>query len=319
MRWMKDDAIDVRAIGDLLRRGEGVPFHRFEGDYLLLRQLSRGYWTQEKMISMAKNRIICTLDRLFPGLVLTEQSKKHQRYEPLFQSSLWECETMQALIRICPNPNRLAAMSNSQLIDLFHAHQQRMGPKTAARIIAYAQKVLAPPADIIPVYEQDLRRYLHDLDHHTAQLEEITPLMCQVLQETPYAILADVVGILPVMAAHLAGGLGDPARFPSASQVFRYSGLVCGRNDSGTKQRQGAGSSTTRAGNVYVRRALDRITGGCILHQPVIRHYYHKLLKTKPRGVARVACIRRTTGILWATIRDQRSEKFVMRGDTMTT
>jgi transposase len=121
------------------------------------------------------------------------------------------------------------------------------------------------------------------------------------------------------MAAHLAGALGDPVRFPSASQVFRYSGLVSGRKDSGAKQLEGKGSVITKAGNVYVRRALDQITGSCILNQPVIRQYYHKLLKTKPVGVARVACARRTTAIIWATIRGQRSDKLVMREDTMTT
>ena len=271
------------------------------------------------MITMAQNRIINTLDRLFPGLVLTKQSKKRKRYEALFRSSLWKTQTLQALIRICPDPNRLAEMTNSQLIDLFHAHDQRMGPKTATRIIAYAQKVLAPPSDMTDVYEQDLRRYLADFDHHTAQIEKITAEMEQVVQRTPYAILAECVGITPVMVAHLAGALDDPVRFPGASQVFRYSGFVSGRNDSGTKQLEGKGSAITKAGNIYVRRTLDQITGSCLLNQPVIRQYYHKLLKTKPIGVARVACARRTTGILWATIRDQRSDKLVMREETMTT
>jgi len=43
--------------------------------------------------------------------------------------------------------------------------------------------------------------------------------------------------------------------------------------------------------------------------------YYHRLKQTKPVGVARVATIRRATGILWATVRDQRADTLVLRGD----
>jgi hypothetical protein len=35
-------------------------------------------------------------------------------------------------------------------------------------------------------------------------------------------------------------------------------------------------------------------------------------------GVARVATIRRAVGILWATLRDQRADSLLLRGDTMT-
>ena len=41
MRREKTDQIDVAAIGDLLRRGEGTPYHPAAGIYLQVQQLDR--------------------------------------------------------------------------------------------------------------------------------------------------------------------------------------------------------------------------------------------------------------------------------------
>jgi hypothetical protein len=46
--------------------------------------------------------------------------------------------------------------------------------------------------------------------------------------------------------------------------------------------------------------------------------YYNRLKLTKPIGVAPVATIRKATGILWATVRDQRADTLVSEGDIMT-
>ena len=55
-----------------------------------------------------------------------------------------------------------------------------------------------------------------------------------------------------------------------------------------------------------------------LLHQPVLRLYYHQLAKSKPAGVARVATARRATGILWATMRDQQAKTLIFkRGASM--
>ena len=165
MLYEKNDEIDVAAIGDLLKRGEGSPFNPPEGVYLQLQHLARVRTSKVKMRTMLRNQIIGHLDRIFPGLVIIGKEAK-KRCKPMFATDFWECQTMQHLIRVCSNPHQLTAMSTQVLIDAFHAHGHAMGPVRATKIITYAQKVLLPDPELVAVRCQLLP---HDL----ALLEEV--------------------------------------------------------------------------------------------------------------------------------------------------
>ena len=312
MQYEKDDEIDTSAIGDLLRRGEGTPFKPPTGIYLRLQHLDRARIGKVKMRTMLQNQIIGHLDRIFPGLVIVGDVAK-DLYEPLFATDFWECQTMQHLIRVCPDPRRLAAMSPHDLIEAFHAHGYAMGPVIAARIIAYAQKVLLPDPELVAIRCQLLSHdlaLLEDVERHIAQLANE---LCTLLAETPYQVWTKLKGLSDVQVASLAAAIGDPANYKYAAQVFRRSGLVPGRNDSGTRQRKGKGKKVVKVGDVYLRRALMNALSTLILHQIVLREYYNKLKVSKPAGVARVATARRAVGILWAILRDQHSETLVLK------
>jgi transposase len=310
MLYEKDDDIDVAAIGDLLKRGEGSPFNPPAGIYLPLQHLARVRTSKVKMRTMLQNQIIGHLDRIFPGLVIIGKAAK-DRYKPLFATAFWECKTMQHLIRVCPDPHKLAAMSMRELIDVFHAHGYAMGPVRAAKIIAYAQKTLLPDPQLVAVRCQLLPHdlaLLEAVELHIAQMEAD---LCALLAETPYQIWTQIKGLSPIQVVDLAAAMGDPGNYKHAKQVFRRSGLVPGRNDSGTRQRKGKGSKVVKVGDVYLRRALMNAVATLILHQPVLYAYYNKLKVSKPAGVARVATARRALGILWAVQRDQRSDTLI--------
>ncbi len=312
MQYEKDDEIDTAAIGDLLRRGEGTPFNPPTGVYLQLQHLDRVRISKVKIRTMLQNQIIGHLDRIFPGLVIIGDEAK-DRYEPLFATDLWDCQTMQHLIRVCPDPRKLAAMSPHELIEAFHAHDYAMGPIRAARIIAYAKKVLLPDPELVAIrcrlLPHDLA-LLEDVEHHIAQLEDD---LRALLAETPYQVWTKLKGLGDIQVSSLAAAIGDPANYKYAAQVFRRSGLVPGRNDSGTRQRKGKGKHVVKVGDVYLRRALMNAIATLILHQIVLREYYNKLKVSKPAGVARVATARRAIGILWAILRDQRSETLILK------
>jgi len=317
MRHEKDDEIDTASIGDLLRRGEGTPFQPVSGVYLQLQHLDRVRLSKIKIRTMLQNQVLGHLDRIFPGLVIIAEEAK-TRHMPLFATDFWKCQAMQHLIRVCPDPRKLAAMSPQDLIDAFHAHHYAMGPITAAKIIAYAQKVLLPDAELISI-RSDLLAHdlalLEDVEDHIAQLEE---RLRALLTETPYQIWFQLKGLSNIQVASLTAAIGDPAKYSSAAQVFRRSGLFRGRNDSGIRQRKGKGKRVTKVGDVYLRRALMNALATLILHQPVLRQYFNKLKKSKPAGVARVATARRATGILWATLRDQQAKTLILKkGATM--
>lgn len=310
MRREKTDQIDVAAIGDLLRRGEGTPYKPPSGLYLQLQQLDRVRLGKVKIAAMLKNQIIGHLDRIFPGLVLLDVAAK-ERYSPLFDTDFWHCQTLQDLIRICPNPHALVAMSLDQLIQAFHAQQCRLGPATAAKILAQAHKTLLPDPELAAIRCELLQHDLMLLEAVQAHISQIEQRLAELVAQTPYQIWAKLKGLSVVQAASLAAAIGDPANYTDAAQIFRRSGLVSGRNDSGNRQRKGKGNPVLKAGDVYLRRALMSAIATLLLHQPVLNRYCKKLQMTKPAGVARVATARRALGILWAVLRDQSSTTLI--------
>jgi transposase len=310
MRREKTDQIDVAAIGDLLRRGEGTPYKPLTGVYLQLQQIDRVRLGKAKIERMLKNQIIGHLDRIFPGLVLLDETAR-ERYTPLFDTDFWRCQTLQDLIRLCPNPHALVRMSPQQLVQAFHAQQRRLGPVTAAKIIAQAHKTLLPDPELAAIrcelLQHDLS-LLETVQTHTTTLEQ---RLATLVAQTPYQVWTKLKGLSVVQVASLAAAIGDPANYIDAAQIFRRSGLVSGRNDSGRRQRKGQGNRILKAGDVYLRRALMSAMATLILHQPVLRRYDQKLQITKPAGVARVATARKMNDILWAILRDQSSNTLI--------
>ena len=312
MHHEKDDEIDTAAIGDLLRRGEGTPFSPAKGAYLEMQHLDRVRLSKVKIRSMLKNQVIGHLDRVFPGLVIIGEAAK-ARYEPLFATDFWSCQTMQHLIRVSPDPRKLVAMSVPDLIDAFHDHGYAMGTKTARKIIAYAHKVLLPEPELIAIRCELLAHDLALLDEVQRHITKLEERLCALLAQTPYQFWVRLKGLSPVQVASLAASIGDPTHYEYAGQVFRRSGLVSGRNDSGTRKRKGKGKHVTKTGDVYLRRSLMGAVSTVILHQPVLYRYYTELKLSKPAGVARVATARRAIGILWAIQRDQRSDSLCFK------
>lgn len=310
MRREKTDQIDVAAIGDLLRRGEGTPYRPPQGVYLQLQQLGRVRLGKIKIEGMLKNQILGHLDRIFPGLVLLGEPAK-ERYTPLFDVNFWQCQTLQALIRICPNPHQLVAMSPDQLVQAFHHQKCRMGPAMAAKIIAQAHKTLLPDPELAAIRCELLQHDLALLETLQAHVTQLEQRLIELVAQTPYQVWTKLKGMSPVQAASLAAALGDPAHYTEAAQVFRRSGLVSGRNDSGNHQRKGKGAPILKTGDIYLRRSLMNAVATLILHQPVLFRYYKQLSLTKPAGVARVATARKTIGILWAAQRDQSSNTLI--------
>ena len=304
MHREKTDPIDCGAIGDLLRRGEGTPYKPATGIYLQLQQLDRVRLSKVKIEGILKNQIIAHLDRIFPGLVILGKPAR-ERYTPLFQVNFWQCQTLQHLIRVCPNPHQLVSMSPEQLVQAFRAQNYRLGRKTAAKIIARAQMALLPDPELVAIRCQLLQHDLHLLEVVQAHIAELEQHLTELVAQTSFQVWAQLKGLSPVQVASLAAAIGDPSNYTHAGQVFRRSGLVSGRNDSGNRQRKGQGKPIVKVGDVYLRRALMNAVTTLLLHQPVLGRYHRKLCRKKHPGVARVATARKMVGILWATLRDQ--------------
>jgi len=310
MRREKSDPIDVAAIGDLLRRGEGTLYQPATGLYLQLQQLDRVRLSKVKIANILKNQIIGHLDRIFPGLVLLDEGAK-ERYTPLFNVDFWKCQTLQDLIRVCSNPHELVKLSAQALVQAFHAQGCRLGLITAAKIIAQAHKTLLPDPELAIIRCELLQHDLALLHHVQTLIDQLEQRLSQLVAQTPFQVWTHLQGLSKVQVASLAAAMGPPTHYTNAAQVFRRSGLVSGRNDSGNRQRRGKGNHVLKTGDVYLRRALMNAVATLLLHQPALMRYNKHLQITKHPGVARVATARKTIGILWAVLRDQSSNTLI--------
>jgi len=106
--------------------------------------------------------------------------------------------------------------------------------------------------------QQVLEDYLQEVRRLTARLAEASERLerfAQVSQRCApmYTSLQAMRGVGPVVAATVVAELGDLRRFPSASKLMSYLGLVPREDSSGPRRWRG---SITKAGNPHVRWKL---------------------------------------------------------------
>jgi transposase len=173
--------------------------------------------------------------------------------------------------------------------------------------MAFARQTLHPDPEVIAVRSPLLQRDLALLEQVEGHIDQLEERLCALLSLTPGHIWTRLKGVSPIQVASLVAAMGDPAYYDYAAQVFRRSGLVSRRNDSGIRQSKGKGKHVTKVGDVYLRRALINLVETLSLHQPILGDYRSRLKGVKPHpGVARVATVRKANGILFAIQRDQR-------------
>jgi transposase len=303
LRSHKTDEIDVCAIGDLVLRNRCFDYQPLQGAHLQLQQWVRYRKAKLKVRTMLRNQIIGHLDRIFPGLV---RCGKAGPGGPPRLFSLWKSQTAQHLVRLCPNPRRLAAMEPSELVDLFHAHHYRLGHPTARRIVRFAQQVLLPHDEVIdarlPLLECDLA-LLDGVDRVIASAEA---RIADLLAQTEAQVLTQIKGIDTSRAAAYMAGIGNSAFYTHAGQTFKRSGLISGRKDSGKTQRHGTGRPVTKEGDPHLRCALVDIAHGLARWQTCFSDYRTGLIaRGKHPNVATVATARKANGVLFALMRDQ--------------
>jgi hypothetical protein len=94
---------------------------------------------------------------------------------------------------------------------------------------------LLPDPQVITIRSELLAHdlaLLQEVERHITELED---RLHSLLQQTPYWIWVKVRGLSMTQVANLAAAIGDPNHYTYAAQVFRRSGLVSGRNDSGPR------------------------------------------------------------------------------------
>jgi transposase len=128
-----------------------------------------------------------------------------------------------------------------------------------------AERLVAAATVAIPTDQAPMARTIIDRDRtllatFDAQLAEADKRLAALLPRTPFAVLCSGPGWRVVRAATYGAAVGDPARWPSARQVYRASGLCPATYASAGRRYDGA---ISREGSVTLRRAVLSLGWGC--------------------------------------------------------
>ena len=199
------------------------------------------------------------------------------------------------------DPERLARLG----VERFRRYAARRGVRVtsamATRLITAARVSL--PAGDAAVAREAIGWDLDLLAEIDRQLAIATGHLERVLPATPFQVLTTTSGWATIRAAGYGGALGDPARWDTASQVYRASGLTPAVAESSGHRVDGG---ISREGSVGLRWALLELGLGLRHHEPAARAYAARLAaRGKHSMVIWTALANRANRIAFAMVRDQ--------------
>jgi transposase len=287
-RRVKTDAIDLEAITELVLAGHGVPVTARSATITELSgwamHRSRRIWTR----TATKNQLLAQLDRCFAGVTLALPDVLGTQIGRLVAAEF-------------ADPHRLAALGVTRFVRFAANRGLRVRRSAAERLVAAARTALPAPEAVVArqVLADDLG-LLACLDGQIAAAEA---KIAKLLPDTPFAVLLTVPGWGTIRAGNYGAAVGDPRRWPGASQLYRASGLSPAQYESAGKRRDG---SISREGSVQLRRALIDLGIGLWRSDPAARRYGQQLRARGKKGrVIGCAMAHRANKIAYALVRDQ--------------
>lgn len=285
-RFRKTDPIDLWAMDSLLRQGQGNPATMPDPNTALLHQYVYFVREASRRLRAIRIDILRQFDRIWPGAVvnLKRFKRAHPRLPvptPIVSSKPMERRSLRILLEHCPNPYHIRELGVKGIIDLFHAHDERCGLKTAQLILDNARQALLSPPAVVDVYAQSLHRLLateaHWLQQHAWAEAQIEPLVL----ETPARHLLSIRGVSPLWAAYYLDLVHYPPRFAWPDQIWAYVGfdtVLKQSGDSNPDQR----FVISRRGEAFYRHALTWMSNLAAGHHPT---FGQRFVAAEQRGL----------------------------------
>jgi transposase len=287
-RRIKTDALDLEAITELLLAGRGVPVGE---PSTVITELTGWVGLRRRRVLTrvaTRNQLLSQLDRCFLGLTLALPNVLGTRVGWLIAEDF-------------ADPQRLARLGASRFIRFAAARGLQVRRPVADRLIVAAREAL--PSPDATVARQILVADLSLLSSLQEQVQAAEAAMAKLLPQTPFAPLLTVPGWAVVRASNYAAAVGDPDRWPAASQLYRAAGLSPVQYESAGRRRD---SSISREGSVSLRRALIDLGIGLWHSDPAAKRYGRQLrARGKHGGVIACAMAHRANKIAFALVRDQ--------------
>jgi transposase len=288
-RGIKTDQIDLAAMFDLLVVGRGREVAPGPDRLLELRWWAGLRHRRVGAIIATKNQLLGQMDRAFPGA------------GRCVSSSLLDTKVGRLVVAEFSDPARLARLGVERFRRFAARRDVIVDRKVAQRFVAAAKAAL--PLDGAEVARQLaasdlalLETLETDADHAEAQVARLLP-------DTPFEVLLSTPGWSTVRVGRYAAAVGDPARWPTARQVYRAAGLTPSTYESAGTRYDG---KICREGSVELRGALLELGMGLWLCEQTGRARAAALkARGKPAGIIACAMANRANRIAFAMVRDQ--------------
>ncbi len=291
LRSLKSDATDLGAMAELLVRGKGHPAAPVDDAMAIQAALVAHRARKVKARSAVKNHIHASVDLVFPG------------FGACF-SDLLDAKLGRLLLAEGMSPERIRRLGAERL-RTFCAHRGVMVQRRKAlEIVEAAKGALTLPPQARGVHADVLASdvaLLGTFDRAIAAAEEG---LTEVLPRTPSGILTTMPRVGVVRASSYGAALGDPARFRTAAQVYRMSGLVPRLYESAGKRRPH--TSISREGKAELREAIIELGRALRQGDQDFARYAEQLAaRGKASGIIACALGHRANRVAFALVRDQ--------------
>jgi len=199
------------------------------------------------------------------------------------------------------DPDRLAKMGVERFRRFAARREVIVAGKVAERFVHAARA--AVPLEGADTARRLLAADLALLETLESQVAAAEAELARLLPATPFQVLTTTPGWGLVRASRYGAALGDPARWPSARQVYRAAGLTPRVYESAGRRVDG---TISREGSVELRGALLELGKGLWLCDRATRPAVEALkARGKAPGVIACALANRANRIAFAMVRDQ--------------
>jgi transposase len=183
--------------------------------YHHLREITRCRRALVRQQTAASNRIHALADQLFPGFLSSSKSA----LTPFSDASL-------ELMKERFSAPEIARRKVTSLANLLRRHRVQLPDETAAQTILLAREALPPTAHRVATLQRTLAAAVDLYECLQRNALELRADAALTLATTPYVMLTSISGIGFVLAAGLAGELGDPKHLGKLDSLCAYAGIV---------------------------------------------------------------------------------------------
>jgi transposase len=191
--------------------------------------------------------------------------------------------------------------------------------RDALLAITRPQDLNSPEAQRLPpIYRLAINQYLWHADYLSDQIQtwEKTVDQQTVLSDDAKRLMT-FPGIGKLSALTILYETGPISRFPDAKRYAAYVGLVPKTKSSADKQHHG---HLCKQANMYLKRIFVEIALSASRTSRTDRrliHFYHRIMKHKGKGIARIALARKITGIVYHMLADKIDYQTAMTKNNM--